>query len=153
MTEMKAIIITGSVATGKTTLAKKLAKKHGFTTINLSNFIKSNHLSDGYDKKRKCVVVDTKKLSKHLIKQVLSSKKQLIIDGHLSHCLPKKYVGQCIVTTCNLKELHRRLKKRKYSCSKIQENLQAEIFQVSLLEAKKKYKKIKIIDTTKGIKL
>ena len=72
-----------------------------------------------------------------------------MIDSHLSHFLPSKYVDKCYVTKCNLKELEKRLKKRKYSKKKIRENLDAEIFDVCFEEAKENKHDIEIIDTTK----
>lgn len=133
---MKAIIITGSVGTGKTTLAKKIAKEKNSVYIDVNKIIKENKLSEGFDKKRNCEIIDTEKLNKILIEKIKSSKKQLIIDSHLSHYLPKKYVERCIVCKCDLKKLKKRLQKRKYSKEKIEENLQAEILDVCLNEAK-----------------
>ena len=77
----------------------------------------------------------------------------IIIDSHLSHYLPKRYVGLCIVTKCGLKELKRRLKKKKYPYNKIRENLDAEIFDICLSEAKESRHKVIVIDTTKGINI
>jgi adenylate kinase len=65
--------------------------------------------------------------------------------------LPKKYVDLCIVTKCGLKTLEKRLKKRGYKKQKIRENLDCEIFDICLNEAKEKGHNIKIIDTTAGI--
>ena len=144
---MKAIIITGSVCTGKTTLAKKLAKKNNLTYIDINKLIKQHKLSEGFDKKRDCEIIDARKLNKVLIKKIKSSKKQLIIDSHLSHYLPKKYVEKCIVCKCSLKELKKRLQKRKYAKEKIEENLQAEIMDVCLNEANENKHKIEIIET------
>ena len=73
----------------------------------------------------------------------------MIIDSHLSHYLPRKYVDLCIVTKCDIKELNKRLKKKKYNKSKIQENLQAEIFDICLNEAREGKHKIAIVNTTK----
>src|SRR3989344_1207466 len=116
---MKAIIISGTPGTGKTTLAKKLAKKLDFEYIDINKIIKKYGLSGGYDKKRKCEVVDIKKLNKRLIKTInqykkLSLKKKsinkeslrkiknkikgLIIDSHLSHYLPPRYIDLCVIT-------------------------------------------------------
>jgi len=134
---MKAIIVSGTPATGKTTLAKKLAKKHKLKYIDVNKIIKQHKLSEGFDKKRNCEIIDIKKLNKILIELIKTSGKQLIIDSHLSHYLPKKYVDRCIITKCSLKELQKRLKKRKYSKEKIGENIQAEIFDICLDEAKK----------------
>ncbi len=161
---MKVLAISGSVGTGKTNLAKKLAKKLGYKYVDVSKIIKEQKLAESYDKKRKCWVVDTKKLNKALISFVKSlgdkgdgwrakALKGIIIDSHLSHYLPKKYVDLCVITKCSLKTLEKRLKKKKYSKEKIKENLECEIFDVCLNEAKEAGHKILVVDTTKGIKL
>ncbi|HLG24957.1 MAG TPA: AAA family ATPase [Candidatus Nanoarchaeia archaeon] len=79
--------------------------------------------------------------------------KGMIIDSHLSHYLPKKYVDLCIVTKCGISELNKRLKKRKYSKAKIKENLQAEIFDVCRQEALKNKHKVITVDTAKTINI
>ena len=150
---MKVIIVTGSVGSGKTTLSKKVAKKFNLEYIDISKLIADNDLSSGYDKKRKCKIIDIKKLNEFLINLIRNSKSNLIIDSHLSHYLPKKYVNLCIVTKCSLKVLEKRLKKRKYHKSKIRENIDVEIFDVCLNEAKALNHKIVVIDTTKGINI
>jgi len=171
---MKVIIISGTPGTGKTTLAKKLAKKLDFEYIDINKIIKKYGLSGGYDKKRKCEVVDIKKLNKRLIKTInqykkLSLKKKsinkeslrkiknkikgLIIDSHLSHYLPPRYIDLCVITKCNLRILQKRLKKKHYSKEKIRENLDCEIFDICLNEAKENKHEMIIIDTTKGINM
>jgi adenylate kinase len=145
---MKAIIVTGSVGTGKTTLSKRLSKKLNFAYVDVKRLIEKNRLYDGCDKKRKCKIVDTKKLNDFLIKLVKDSNKGIVIDSHMSHYLPKKYVDLCIVTKCDLKILEKRLKKRGYHKDKIRENLDCEIFDVCLNEARERKHKIKIVDTT-----
>lgn len=145
----KAIIVTGSPATGKTTIAKSYAKKHSYSYFNLTDFIKLHHLYDGYDKKRKCLIVDVKRVIPSLKKLIESSKKTLVIDGHLSHYLPSSYVKLCIITTCDLKVLKERMKKRRYSKDKIKENLEAEAFDMFVTESNENKHKIKVINTTK----
>ena len=77
----------------------------------------------------------------------------IIIDSHLSHYLPKKYVDLCIVTKCDIKVLNKRLKSKKFSKNKITENLQAEIFGVCYDEARQKGHKVTVINTTKGFNI
>ena len=146
------IIITGSVGTGKTALAKELSKKLKYRYIDVKKIISDNNISEGYDKKRKTKIIDIKILNKYLIKEIKKSK-NVIVDSHLSHYLPKKYVDLCIITKCNLKTLEKRLKKRKYSKEKIRENLDAEIFDICLEEAKQKNHKIVVIDTSSKINI
>ena len=188
---MKVIIVSGTSGTGKTTLAKQLAKKLNFHYLDVNKIIKKYKISEGYDKKRKTKIIDVKKLNKTLIKEIkkykssikkltiqknsmINSNKKIknnnnklikikknikeikngiIIDSHLSHYFPSKYVDLCIVTKCNLKELENRLKNKKYSKDKVRENLDAEIFDICLNEAKENKHKIITIDTTKGINI
>src|SRR3989344_2311392 len=109
---MKTIIITGSVCSGKTSIAKEIAKEKNYTYIDINYLIKKHKLYDYYDKKLKTYIVD--------------------------------------ITKCNIKELKKRLEKRKYSKQKIRENLDAEILDVCLIEALNNKHKVKVIDTTKG---
>lgn len=146
---MKAIIITGTPGTGKTIIAKKIAKEKNAKYIDVNKIIVKYNLREKYDRKRRTWVVDVNKLNKILIDLINKNKKRLVIDSHLSHYLPKKYVGLCIVTKCDLKVLKKRLEKRGYIKSKIRENMDAEIFDVCLNEAKEFGHKVKVIDTTK----
>jgi len=141
------IAISGSVGTGKTTLAKRLAKSLNYTYLDVNKLIKVNKIFEGYDRKRKCSIVDTKKLNRVLI-NLIKHNKNMIIDSHLSHYLPKRYIDLCIITKCNLKTLEKRLKKRDYSKNKIRENLEAEIFDVCYEETKEQGHKIKVVDTS-----
>ena len=146
---MKSIVVSGSVGTGKTLVSKKLARKYNLFYFNINDFIKGNKLYDSYDRKRQTFVVDTRKLIPILINAIKKSKRVIIFDSHLSHYIPRKYVKLCIVCKCDLKKLKKRLEKRKYSKDKIRENLDVEIFDVILNEAKEFKHKIKVIDTTK----
>lgn len=145
---VKVICVSGSVGTGKTFVAKKITKILKANYVNITDFIKKNKLGI-YNKKYRSYEVDIKTLNKELIKLIKKSKSNIIIDGHLSHYLPKKYVNLCIICTCDIKKLKKRLEKRKYSKSKIRENLDVEIFDIPLIEAKEKKHNIKIIDTSK----
>ena len=150
---MKVIIVSGSVASGKTTLAKLISKRHHAIYVNVNSLIKEFKLYSSYNKKFKAYNVDTNKLNKFLINLIKNSKNSLVLDSHLTHYLPSKYVDICYITKCNLKELKKRLLKRKYSKEKIRENLDAEILDICLMEALENKHRVKVIDTTKGVKL
>jgi adenylate kinase len=147
----KVIVVTGTPGTGKTTVAKKLAKLLGYRYVDVNQVIAHHKLSEGYDLKRKCKIIDTKKLNLILIRLIKASKDGLVIDSHLSHYLPTKYVDTCIVTRCKLKTLKRRLARRGYDKEKIKENIESEIFEVCLIEAKENKHKIVEVNTDKKI--
>ncbi len=151
---METICVTGVPGTGKTTIAKKLAKKLNYYYVDVNKLISKYKLSEGYDRKRKTKIVDVEELNKFLINQIKQFKKNkkikgVIIDSHLSHYLPKSYVDLCIVTKCSIKELNKRLKKKKFHKEKIKENLEAEIFDTCLNEALERKHKIFVVDTSK----
>jgi adenylate kinase len=144
---MKVIVVTGTPGTGKTKVAKKLAK--GLKYLDVNKVLEKYKLKEKYDKKRRTWIVDVDKLNKVLIEIISKSKKGLVIDSHLGHYLPPKYVKLCIVTKCSLKVLKGRLEKRGYSKLKVRENLESEAFDICLNEAKEEGHKVKVVDTTK----
>ena len=154
---MKTIVVTGTPGTGKTTLSKKIAKEFKYYYLDVNKLISGKNLSEGYDKKRRTKIIDVKKLNKALIKEIIAIKKHkangIVIDSHLSHYLPRRYVGKCIVTKCCIKGLNKRLMKKKFSKKKIRENLQAEIFDLCLNEAKERKHEVLVVDTTKGFNI
>ena len=152
------IIVTGSVCSGKTTYAKELVKEKrkkglNYKYIDVSKIVMDNKKQVGakYNRKLKTYDVDTNKLNKILIKRIEEARKNkqtLVIDSHLSHYLPVKYVDKCIVIRCSdLKKLKKRLEKRRYNKKKIMDNLEEEIMESCLQDAIAMGHKIKIIDT------
>lgn len=149
---MKVFIVSGAVGTGKTTVAKAMSKYFNYKYIDVSKLIKTNNLSDGYDKEKECEIVDELKLSNFLVKLIDSfDGVGLVIDSHMSQYLPYEKVDLCVITKCELKVLRDRLNERGYSESKIKDNLEAEIFNICFEEAKEQGHKILLIDTSHGI--
>lgn len=142
------MIITGSPGTGKSTLAKVLVKKLGLKRLDLHRYYKL--ISTGYDRSKQSYDIDYLKFERLVKEKLKLAKKGLIVDSHISHLLPRKMVDWCIVLTCSdLKTLEARLRKRNYSPKKIRENLDAEIFQVCLAEARENKHKVLVFDTSK----
>lgn len=143
------IIITGTPCTGKSTLAKALARKLRYERLDLHHYYHS--ISTGYNKKKQAHDIDKKKFITLVKKKFSRAEKGLILDSHISHLLPSRMVDLCIVLTCsNLKVLQKRLQKRKYPKEKISENMDAEIFQICLTEAQEQGHQIISFDTAKS---
>lgn len=153
---MITIGVSGTPGTGKTTLAKALAKKLGFAYIDIKNLIEDKNIGSGYDQKRKCRIVDTKILNREirLLVKGLKDKgnqKGAVIDSHLSHYLPKKFFNAVIITRCDIKILKKRLEKRGYDKEKARENIDAEIFDICFNEAIEQGHRVMTVDTSNGI--
>mgnify|MGYP001580649124 CR=1 FL=1 len=64
---MKTIIVTGTPGTGKTAIAKKLARRLKYHYLDVNNLINKYKLSEGYDRKRRTKIIDIKRLNKALV--------------------------------------------------------------------------------------
>ena len=148
---MRAVIVTGTPGTGKTTVARAVAGAYGLRYIDVNRLISRRGLSEGYDCSRKCRIVDVARLRRELVSLVQQARKQPVIDSHLSHCLPKRCVALCIVTQCSLRTLRRRLEARRYPESKIRENLDSEIFEICRTEAEEMGHSILLVKTDRRL--
>jgi adenylate kinase len=148
---MKSIIVTGTPGTGKTTLAKGLAKRIRCKYVDVNKLIKAEKLSEGYDNEKQCEIIESRRLNRALLDLQANSMVPLVIDSHLSHYMPKKHVKLCIVAKCDLKELKKRLEARGYPKAKVRENLDAEIFDVCGTEAREKGHKVIEISTSQPV--
>jgi broad-specificity NMP kinase len=153
--EVKNMIpITGTPGTGKTIIAKELSlllKKEADIAskiINITDFSKKEGLFEEYDEKKLTYPVDEELLIEKILKKTVKEDKILIIDGHLSHFIPKERSLFCLVCTTRLPELKKRLIKRKYPAEKVRENIDSEIFETCLIEAIEEGHKIETIDTS-----
>jgi len=143
---MTIIIVSGTPGTGKTTFAKKIAKQQNLKYIDVKEIIKKNNLSEGFDKEKNTDIIDIKKLNSVLI-EIIKKQKDAVIDSHLSHYIPKKYVDKCYITKCDLPELKKRLEERGYSKEKVRENLDAEIFDTCRVEALEAGHEVEVVKT------
>jgi len=153
------ILVSGTPGTGKSTLARFLARTLTFHSINCRELIEKKHISSHFDRKRDCLVVDTDQLNLALeneisrLKALKTGKNRasgIIIDSHLSHFFPKEQADLCIICTCALPILKTRLEKRGYNRKKVRENIDSEIFSVCLEEAREAGHNILTIDTSRG---
>ena len=153
MAQGKAILVTGTPGSGKTTLAKWICAKYGFTHLEGTSFVKAKRLHIGYDRARRCYIVDPKDFSRALALYVKENPQIVVIDSLISHFFPQKRAFFCIVTHCDLPILRKRLQKRGYGPKKVRENLDSEIFRVCEMEARERGHSIIAIDTTSPIAL
>jgi len=140
------ITISGTPGTGKTSIARILAKLMGCKLVAINKFVDEHKLSEGKDKAGS-KIVDVAKLKKEMEKHLKKFKDDIIIEGHLAHFLRADF---CVVLRCDPMVLDKRLKKKAWRKAKIKENVQAEILDVILAEAlaNKKIKCLLELDNT-----
>ncbi len=138
------IAVTGTPGTGKSSLARMVAKRLGYSYVDLNKEIVSKRLFSSYDRSMKSYVVDIARL-----RRLHPEKKDIVFDSHLSHLLPRLDV--VIVLRCEPEVLRRRLKRRGYSKNKIQENVESEYIGAISWEARQRNKMAYDIDATRRI--
>ncbi len=142
------IVITGTPATGKTTLSQKLGEYLNCEVIDANNIVEKNKFWEGKDKYGSLIVKE-KELRDFLI-GITSQKKTWIAEGHLlcEFEIPSDVV---VVLRTDPKELIRRMKSRNYPEFKIKENVTSEIVDYCIFRTEQNYKNTPIveIDNTK----
>ncbi|XP_074649982.1 adenylate kinase isoenzyme 6-like [Tubulanus polymorphus] len=132
------ILITGTPGTGKTTLGNELAVKTGLTYINIGDLAKEQNLFEGFDESYDCPVIDEDKVIDELEDQIQTGGN--IVDYHSCEFFPERWFDIVFVLRTDNTVLYNRLEARNYSEKKLQDNIQCEIFQTILDEAKQSYK-------------
>lgn len=145
--DKRVILITGTPAVGKTTLATKLAEQLNAQCVNLTDFAKTENLIIEEDKARDSAIIDEQKLRRKLRTLISKAETDIILDGHYAAAVtPKALVTNVFVLRRNPIELRMFMQKRGYSQAKQEENLSAEVLDVCLVEAIRKQEKDKVCE-------
>jgi adenylate kinase len=151
LTKGTAILITGTPGTGKTTISRLLATELRACYVDPKTLLRRKEIDYTYDKKRKTRTVSLKRLRNRLCELAARTDHGLVIDSHIAlETGPLPRLVRAIVLRCDPIVLERRLERKRWSKSKIGENLQAEILDICLWDAVENYgwNKILEIDTT-----
>lgn len=124
---------------GKTTLSEELASKTGLHHLSINEVVKKHDIgessTDPDDPNTK--IVDEDRLL-DVIENDLQEGGQ-IVDWHACDLFPPSLIDLVCVIRCDNKLLYDRLKGRGYGEKKLQENLDCEIMEVLLQEARDAY--------------
>jgi len=150
-------VITGSVASGKTTLAQEVKKKfpfQKFLVVNDKDFSKENNIAI-LNEETKEYEIDTSLLSKKCL-EILKKKKNIIFEGHLFCEVSKLFLKKMdfvFLLLSSEKLLRDRMSERNYSVLKIEENILCH--KTSYFQEKLNSKKIDYIpiEVSKDLKL
>ncbi len=119
--------ITGVPGSGKTTLAKDLAKLYHLPYISINDVVKKHNLGEE---------VDINKLDK-IIRRIVKDMNGFVIEGHLLVEIDIN-LDILILLRASYRALLRRYRKRKYPDWKIWENIAAEILDYFPINLKNK---------------
>lgn len=129
----KAIFISGTPCTGKTTVSELLASRLNCKLIKINDLAIENDFVLGIDDDKGYKVIDIDALDEKVLEIIESSDELLVFEGHLSHLCHG--ADKVIILRVRPEILEKRLKARDYSESKIRENLEAEAMGVCSAEA------------------
>jgi adenylate kinase len=148
--DLGVILVSGTPGTGKTTVAKELAKRISYNFIDMGKLAVSEHLYSDEDAERNTKIVDERKLAKRVEEEIVANNDKIIISSHYAEIVSPKLVDRVIVLRTHPDKLRGRLGERGWSDRKIKENIEAEILGVCSYNAVAKYGEGKVyeIDTT-----
>jgi len=140
---------------GKTSLASTLARKFKGVHVELGRLSVEEGLTLGYDKRRRCHIVDLERLSGFLAEKFSGVKGFLAFEAPFTVRLPEPLTPKAVfVLRCEPRQLAKRLKAKGYPPAKIMENLWAEILDYPLQEALAAYEAERIHEldvTARGV--
>ena len=144
----RVILVTGTPCVGKTTVARRLAKKLSAEYINLGEFAEQEKLITEKDKVRNTGIISEAKTRKKLDETLLKLENgNIIIDGHYADAVvPQSHVTRIFVLRRNPVELRAFMQKTGFQGQKLWENLGSEILDVCLVEALSKHKREKVCE-------
>ncbi|KAJ1996374.1 factor activating pos9 [Coemansia spiralis] len=131
------ILITGTPGTGKTTTAEMVAVAAGLEKVVVGDLIKQRKLHDGYDEEYDTYWLNEDKVVDEM--ESMMADGGMCIDFHTCGFFPERWFDLVVVLRANTDKLFDRLEERGYKPNKIQENVECEIMQVVLDEARESY--------------
>ena len=157
------IIVTGTPGVGKSSLCDLLAQNTGLRHLQINQIVKERGCHEGWDANLESWIVDEDKVSPigtscddsksdDACLQLLDSIEDelrlggCIIDWHACDLFPKSWIDLVIVLRTDTTRLYDRLTARHYSERKLQENMDSEIMEVLLDEARASYDEEIIIE-------
>lgn len=141
------ILVSGTPGVGKTTLCQKLkdlyaGDGHLIEVINIGELAKEHGLLGEFDEAYQCPELDEDGVVDHLEPKMSDAESvtTVVIDHHGTDFFPERWFDAVFVLRTNNSLLYDRLQVRGYSGKKLEDNIQCEIFQTILDEARESYR-------------
>ncbi|KAG6095421.1 hypothetical protein E4U30_002475 [Claviceps sp. LM220 group G6] len=131
------IIVTGTPGVGKTTHCEILSQRTGLRHVSVNQVVKDKECHEGWSEEFQSWIVDEDKLLDFIEEDVKAG--GCIIDWHACDLFPRSWIDLVVVLRVESSTLYDRLIARKYAEAKLQENLDSEIMEVLLQEAREAF--------------
>lgn len=129
------IAISGSVGSGKTTIAKELSEKLNYKLINLNELAKEYKIED--IKELQTFDFDLDKLLDDLELKLKNKEfgSDVVLEGHFAHFINPEFIDKLLIIGRELNHLKNTYSERGYNEQKIADNLEVESFNLCFYEA------------------
>ncbi|KAJ2384760.1 factor activating pos9 [Coemansia sp. RSA 2559] len=131
------VLITGTPGTGKTTTAEMVAAAAGLEKITVGDLVKHRKLHDGYNEEYDTYWLNEDKVVDEM--EGMMADGGMCVDFHTCGFFPERWFDLVVVLRTDTEMIFDRLEERGYKSNKIQENVECEIMQVVLDEARESY--------------
>ncbi|KAF7562572.1 hypothetical protein G7046_g1554 [Stylonectria norvegica] len=150
------IVVTGTPGVGKTTHCEILAERTGLRHVSVNQVVKDKECHEGWSDEYHSWIVDDDKMEKTLMqrRQLLDAIEAdvqaggCIIDWHACDLFPLSWIDLVVVLRVDSTTLYDRLTARNYPEAKLQENIDSEIMEVLLQEARDAFDPEIVIELT-----
>mmetsp|Transcript_34017 Transcript_34017/g.109639 ORF Transcript_34017/g.109639 Transcript_34017/m.109639 type:complete len:179 (+) Transcript_34017:50-586(+) len=132
------ILIVGTPGTGKSTTAQYVVQgAPSMRHVEVGALVREKQLHTGWDAEYECHVLDEDRILDELEEGMEAG--GVIVDFHGADLFPERWFDLVVVLRTDNSVLYSRLQSRNYSQKKLTENVEAEIMQVILDEARESY--------------
>jgi len=143
------IVLTGTPGTGKTAVARLLAKRLGYRHLELNRAIARHRLYSGWDRTRRTYIADMRRVTRY-VKKFVTRATNTVVESHLAHELPSQLVDRVVVLRCRPEVLRARLNAKGWPKLKVDENVEAELIGLIAWEARQRHRGVVEVDATRG---
>ena len=139
------VLITGTPGTGKSTFVQALVAQHSnLTAVDVGALVRDKQLHQGWDAEYQTYELDEERLLDEL-EDILEPGGR-VVEYHAAELFPERWFDLVLVLRSENGVLFARLEERGYSERKLQDNVEAEIMQVILDEAREAYREEIVIE-------
>ena len=139
------VLVTGTPGTGKTTFCQQLVERvPALKAVEVSKMVRDKQLHSGWDDEYESYVLDEDRLLDELEEELEPGGR--VVEYHAAELFPERWFDLVLVLRVDNSVLYGRLEERGYSTRKLQENVEAEIMQVILDEARESYREEIVVE-------